>query len=182
MSTILKTIKADLKEAMLREIQVKKSKNLDLEKEVMIKMAETIKTVCRSIISMYPEIGIKPDKASDDDTIKLVKKYISMEKTRELYVQKILTESDVEGLTSKELDALVSKKIEELGDKLSSLKIVCAYKYLPVVPSDDVVITWIKENVDFSQFKNKMQAMKLIMNEFKGIDGNTAKKILMNNF
>ena len=44
--------------------------------------------------------------------------------------------------------------------------------------SDDDVKNWIKENIDFSQYKNKMQAMKPIMQHFKGIDGNKVKEIL----
>jgi hypothetical protein len=44
--------------------------------------------------------------------------------------------------------------------------------------SDDDVKNWIKENIDFSQYKNKMQAMKPIMQHFKDIDGNKVKEIL----
>lgn len=51
--------------------------------------------------------------------------------------------------------------------------------YLPQQASEDDIKSWITENVDFSQFGNKMQAMKPIMAHFgSGADGNTVKKIL----
>ncbi len=51
--------------------------------------------------------------------------------------------------------------------------------YLPVMASPDDIIAWIKENVDFSQFKNKMQAVGSVMKHFgKLADGNVVKDIL----
>lgn len=45
--------------------------------------------------------------------------------------------------------------------------------------SDDDIKNWIKENIDFSQYKNKMQAMKSIMNHFKdSVEGSHVKEIL----
>ena len=44
---------------------------------------------------------------------------------------------------------------------------------------EDDISAWIASNVDFSQFKNKMQAMKPIMAHFgAAADGNLVKKIL----
>jgi hypothetical protein len=38
---------------------------------------------------------------------------------------------------------------------------------------------WVEQNIDFAEFKNKMQAMGLIMKHFGATaDGNTVKKIL----
>ena len=40
---------------------------------------------------------------------------------------------------------------------------------------------WIKENIDFSQYKNSMQAMGIVMKHFgKLADGNIVKEILGN--
>ena len=51
--------------------------------------------------------------------------------------------------------------------------------YLPQMASEPEVRAWITENVDFSQYKNKMQAMKMIMTHFgSAVDGNAVKKIL----
>jgi len=51
--------------------------------------------------------------------------------------------------------------------------------YLPRQADVDEIRSWIGENIDFSQFKNKMQAMKPIMAHFGSrTDGNTVKEIL----
>ena len=175
MSELLKKIKVDLTNAMKREVEFRKKGEVD-------KQTVAQKEVSRAIISMFPEIGIKPDKATDSDVIRLLKKYINMEKTRQLYVDKHLTESDVTGINGAELNKLVSDKINELGEKLTSQKIEIAMSYLPKSLSEDELIQWIKDNVDFSQFKNKMQAMKIIMTAHEGLDGNITKQILLKHF
>ncbi len=51
--------------------------------------------------------------------------------------------------------------------------------YLPQSASEEQIAEWIKDNIDFSQFNNKMQAMKPIMAHFgAAADGNTVKKVL----
>lgn len=51
--------------------------------------------------------------------------------------------------------------------------------YLPQQASEEDIRNWIIENVDFSQFGNKMQAMKPIMAHFgSSADGNIVKSIL----
>lgn len=182
MSVILKKIKEDLKSAMLGEIKIRKEGPADgdfiVSQQSLLEKYICQKEVSRAIISMFPEIGTKPGKATDDDTIKLLKKYISMEKTRQLYIDKHITEKDVEGLNASQLNTLVISKFNELGEKLTSPKIQIAKQYLPGQASEEEVIAWIKENIDLSQFKNKMQAMKPIMNQFRGMDGNFIRKIL----
>lgn len=54
-----------------------------------------------------------------------------------------------------------------------------AESYLPRMASEEEVAAWIKANVDFSKFNNKMQAMKPIMAHFgAAVDGNLVKKVL----
>ena len=51
--------------------------------------------------------------------------------------------------------------------------------YLPQMATEDEIRSWISANIDFEQFKNKMQAMRPIMQHFgSSADGNTVKKIL----
>ncbi len=51
--------------------------------------------------------------------------------------------------------------------------------YLPQQASEEEIREWITANLDFSEFNNKMQAMKPIMAHFgSNADGNTVKKIL----
>lgn len=173
MSILLTSIKADLQDAMKAEIQCRRVGDSPPQ-EVLAR-----KDVPRAIISMFPELGKKPGDATDEDVIKLLKKFIGNEKTRQLYIDKHLTAEDVESLTASELSKLISKKIVELGDSLTSERIKVAEGYLPKAASKDEIISWIKENIDFSQYKNKMQAMGPIMKRFKSNDGNFVKEILM---
>ena len=88
---------------------------------------------------------------SDDEVIKNLKKLIKSEK--ELLQQK--------------------------GDTDNSPFIDVLARYLPQMVGEAELIAWIKENIDFSQFKNKMQAMGPIMKHFgANADGNTVKEIL----
>jgi uncharacterized protein len=169
-SKILSKIKEDLKAVMLKEMSDRKNDS---------EIDSTHKTVCRAIISMYPEIGVKPDKATDEDTIKLLKRYISMEKTRELYIQHHITESDIKGLNASQVDVLIKSKIDELGDNLTSPKIMIAKEYLPAQASEEEIKQWITENIDFSKYKNKIQAMSPLMKKFSGCDGNYIRQILL---
>ena len=51
--------------------------------------------------------------------------------------------------------------------------------YLPKMATREEVVDWIKENIDFSLFKNKMQAMGTIMKHFgKLADGKMVNVIL----
>lgn len=53
--------------------------------------------------------------------------------------------------------------------------------YLPQQATEEEVRAWIEENIDFTSFPNKMQAMKPIMNNFGStVDGNMVKKVLQN--
>jgi uncharacterized protein YqeY len=178
MSELLKKIKYDLTVAMKDEISLKKA-GMDDELEQDATGCIAQKEASRAIISMFPELGIKPNDATDDDTLKLLKKFIANEKERELYQQKFVTKEDIEGLTSSELKKFIGSKITELGDKLTSGKIEAAAKYLPKQSSEEEIYEWIKANVDFSKYKNKMQAMGLIMKQFSGNDGNFVKEILL---
>jgi uncharacterized protein YqeY len=54
-----------------------------------------------------------------------------------------------------------------------------AEAYLPKMAGEADIAAWIKANIDFSKFNNKMQAMKPIMAHFgAAVDGNLVKKVL----
>jgi hypothetical protein len=177
MSELLKKMKDDLKLAMKREVEYRKD---GTNSGPMYETCMAVKDVVRAIISMYPELGIKPDSATDDDTIKLLNKYITIEKTRELYLQKYLTEDMVKGLSASKLNILTKNTITDLGDKLTSMKIGFAKAYLPktAVASANEIHEWIKRNINWDDYKNKMQAMGPILKHFKGADGNVVRKII----
>ncbi len=51
--------------------------------------------------------------------------------------------------------------------------------YLPKMVSDEEIADFIRQNIDFSEFKNKMQAMGPIMKHFgETADGHAVKKVL----
>lgn len=177
MSQILKIIKDDLKIYMLKEVDLRLHGDTSSSKFVT---ASTYKTVARSIISMFPSLGIKPENATDEDVIKLIKKYINNTKESLLYVDKHITSKDVVGLSPVKIKQLVKKQLIELNDKLDCLEIKIAQSYLPTQASKEEIIIWIKENIDFTSFKNKMHAMKPIMIQFKGCNGNLIKNIIDN--
>ncbi len=54
-----------------------------------------------------------------------------------------------------------------------------AESYLPQMADEDRIRAWIRDNIDFSVYKNKMQAMGPIMKHFgDSADGATVKKVL----
>ena len=182
MSEILKRIKDDLKYAMKIEIEYRKKgvdEFLTAHPDVKDFYDKIIcqKTVSRAIISMFPEIGKKSNDITDDDIIKLLKKYISQEKERTIYELSYLKEKDVKGKSASEVKKLVNDTIQACGDELTSYTIQIATKYLPAQANEEEIIEYIK-SLDMTKFKNKMQAMGPIMKQFKGCDGNFVKAIV----
>lgn len=87
---------------------------------------------------------------ADDDVIQIIKKLIKAEK-------EVLAQSG--GQTNRFIEV--------------------SEAYLPQMASEEQISQWIAANIDFSQFKNKMQAMKPIMAHFgASADGNLVKKVL----
>jgi hypothetical protein len=176
MNKLLTTIKHDLKVAMKIEVNLRKE---GITSGSKFDNAVAHKTVSRAIISMIPELGMKPEDTKIADIYKLLKKYSGNEKERQLYVGKHITESDVDGISSSDLKKLVKNKIQELGNKLDTLVVIIADSYLPKGPSEEEIGHFIKDHLDLSIYKNKMQAMGPIMKAFPGCDGNFVKNILL---
>ena len=185
----MKALKKDLTLAMKSEIGVTKEylNNPDYDEiptEIASQLLDAInqKIVSRAIISMCPEIKKKPKDATDDDVIKLLKRYINTEKERELYMQRFLTEDDVQHLDYKQLKKLVKDTLIIYGDTVTSDVIKIAQSYLPEEVTDEKIKAWIRANIDFTTYKNKMQAMGPIMKEFQGSNGSRIKDILLKAF
>jgi len=181
MNKQLKWIKEDLVIAMKQEIEIKKNPadgDFIVSQQDSLDKAIAQKTVSRAIISMIPETGKKPNDTTEEDILKLVKKYAAHEKERSLYELSYLKREDVEGKSASEVKKIVKNKIQDLGDELTSYPIEIAKRYLPKAVSEDEITEFIS-TLDLTQFKNKLQAMGLIMKEFPGCDGNLAKKVLL---
>ena len=79
----------------------------------------------------------------------------------------------IQGLAKSERIVLEAKK-EESSEYLNILE-----TYLPKMAAREEIISWIKANIDFSEHKNKMQAMGTIMKHFgKQADGKVVNEIL----
>jgi uncharacterized protein len=88
---------------------------------------------------------------SDEDIIKIIKKLIKSER----------------------------EVLERSGAAQPNRFIEVAESYLPQLANETEIKAWIAANIDFSGYKNKMQAMRPIMQHFgANADGNMVKKIL----
>jgi uncharacterized protein YqeY len=110
---------------------------------------EEKKSILRVIMG---EFGRQAQKEiSDDDILKIIKKLIKSEK----------------------------EVLARTGAGETNRFVEVAQGYLPEAAGEDEIRDWITANIDFSQFKNKMQAMGPIMKHFgDAADGNLVKKVL----
>ena len=101
----------------------------------------------------------------------------SGKKTTRLKTNEEITNDDIVGIIqglAKSERIVLEAKNEESSKYLDILEF-----YLPKMATRQEIIAWIKENVDFSEYKNKMQAMGTIMKHFgKQADGKMVNEIL----
>ncbi len=91
--------------------------------------------------------------------------------------EKELSDEQVIGIIKKLIKS--EKELLAASGKDSSDYLTIMEAYLPQQVSEEEIRAWITENIDFSAFKNKMQAMRPIMTHFgSSADGNSVKKIL----
>ncbi|MBN1930205.1 MAG: GatB/YqeY domain-containing protein [Desulfobacterales bacterium] len=110
---------------------------------------EPKKETLRVIIGEFGRLDKK--ELSDEEVIKVLKKLIKSEK----------------------------ELLEKKGETEDSEFIKIIENYVPKTASEQEIVAWINQNIDFSKFKNKMQAMSSIMKHFGSLaDGNEVKKIL----
>jgi len=91
---------------------------------------------------------------------------------------KDLTEAEVVKIIKKMIKS-EQDSLEQSGGASASRYLQILESYLPQRASDDEIRLWITENIDFSQYKNKMQAMRDIMAHFgESADGSRVREIL----
>ena len=75
-----------------------------------------------------------------------------------------------------------SEEVIRLGNgSMEEFNLISLIKeYLPIEASQDEIKKWISDNIDFSQYKNKMQAMSAIVEHF-GVksNGNVIRGVLL---
>jgi uncharacterized protein YqeY len=110
---------------------------------------ENKKNTLRVVLGEFGRLDKK--ELSDDEAVKILKKLIKSEK----------------------------EVLEQKGEAENSAFIEIVGSYLPKMAAEEEISAWIRQNVDFSQFKNKMQAMGVIMKHFgAAADGSVVKEIL----
>ncbi len=135
----------------------------DLKHAMLNKDIEARSTI-RQIMAEFPKLTVPI-------TLESGKKTTRPKKSEEITNDDII--GIIQGLTKSERVVLEAKK-EEASEYLNILG-----SYLPKMATREEIITWIKENIDFSEYKNKMQAMGVIMKHFgKQADGKLVSTIL----
>ncbi|MEJ2655891.1 MAG: GatB/YqeY domain-containing protein [Desulfobacterales bacterium] len=110
---------------------------------------ENKKDALRVILGEFGRLDKK--ELSDDEVVKILKKLIKSEK----------------------------EVLEQKGEAEDSAFIEIVESYLPQMAAEEEISAWIRQNVDFSQFKNKIQAMGIIMKHFGATaDGSVVREIL----
>ncbi len=116
-------------------------------------------------------IAMKAKDESRKDTIRVILGEFARSDKKEF------TDEEVIGVLKKLLKSemeMLDRKGESVSDFIGVIE-----GYLPRKASRVEVVAWIEDNVDFTQYKNKMQAMGPIMKHFGAMaDGNEIKRIL----
>lgn len=133
-------------------------------KTAMLTKNPTARDAMRQIMAEFPKLTVPL-------TLESGKKSTRLKKPEEI------TNDDVIGI----INGLVKSEqtILEARQEASSPYLEILQLYLPTLASREEIEAWVNENVDFSQFKNKMQAMGIIMKHFgKTADGKQVNQIL----
>jgi uncharacterized protein YqeY len=148
-----------------QEMQVSLLEKIRADLKIALRNKDSeVKDALRLIMAEFPKLTVPI-------TLESGKKTTRLKKPEEITNDEII--GIVRGLVKSEKTVLEAKK-EETSEYLQTLE-----AYLPRMASREEIVEWITENVDFSQFKNKMQAMGTIMKHFgKMADGGTVKDIL----
>ncbi len=74
------------------------------------------------------------------------------------------------------------KVVLETQNKATSNYLNMLEGYLPQMATREEITAWIEQNIDFSKYNNRMQAIGIVMKHFgKLADGGLVKKILLAN-
>lgn len=135
----------------------------DLKQSMLSKDVEA-RSAIRQIMAEFPKLTVPI-------TLESGKKSTRLKTNEEITNDDII--GIIQGLAKSERIVLEAKK-EDSSEYLSILE-----TYLPKMASREEIIAWITDNIDFTEFKNKMQAMGSIMKHFgKQADGKMVNEIL----
>ena len=133
-------------------------------KTAMLNKDPEARNAMRLIMAEFPKLTVPL-------TLESGKKSTRLKKPEEITNDDII--GIINGLVKSEQTVLEAKK------EASSKYLEILQSYLPKMVSREEILAWITENIDFSQYKNKMQAMGTIMKHFgKTADGKMVNQIL----
>jgi len=133
-------------------------------KTAMLSKNQEARNAMRQVMAEFPKLTVPL-------TLESGKKSTRLKKPEEITNDDII--GIINGLVKSEQTVLEAKK-EATSQYLEILQL-----YLPGMVSREEIAAWIGENIDFSQFKNKMQAMGIIMKHFgKTADGKLVNQML----
>ncbi len=133
-------------------------------KTAMLKKDQDARNAMRQIMAEFPKLTVPI-------TLESGKKSTRLKKPEEITNDDII--GIINSLVKSELTVLEAKK------ETSSAYLNILRSYLPRMADREEITAWIAGNIDFSQYKNKMQAMGAIMKHFgKTADGKLVNQIL----
>ncbi len=133
-------------------------------KHSMLNKDVQARSAIRQIMAEFPKLTVPI-------TLESGKKTTRPKKSEEISNDDII--GIIQGLVKSERIVLEAKN-EESSEYLTMLE-----SYLPEATTREEIIAWIKENIDFSEYQNKMQAIGPIMKHFgKQADGKMVNLIL----
>ena len=133
-------------------------------KTAMLNKNQEARNAMRLIMAEFPKLTVPL-------TLESGKKSTRLKKPEEI------SNDDISGI----INGLVKSEqtVLEIKKEVTSQYLEILQLYLPKRVSREEILAWIKENIDFSQYKNKMQAMGIIMKHFgKTADGKQVNQIL----
>ena len=135
----------------------------DLKKAMLSKDLE-VRNTMRLIMAEFPKLTVPI-------TLESGKKTTRLKKPEEITNDDIL--GIIRGLVKSEKTVLEATR-QETSEYLTILQ-----SYLPKMADREEIVAWIKDNIDFSQYKSRMQAIAAVMKHFgKLADGKQVKQIL----
>jgi hypothetical protein len=133
-------------------------------KQAMLKNDPEVRNTMRLIMAEFPKLTVPL-------TLESGKKSSRLKKPEEISDDDIL--GIINGLVKSEQIMLEAKK------QATSKYMEILQSYLPRLAAREEIEAWIRENIDFADYKNKMQAMGTIMKHFgKTADGKQVNQIL----
>ena len=135
----------------------------DLKKSMLSKDTE-VRNTMRLIMAEFPKLTVPL-------TLQSGKKTTRVKKPEEITDEDII--GIIKGLVKSELTVL------EATGKETSEYLQILHAYLPKMADREEIIAWIKDNIDFAQYKSRMQAIGPVMKHFgKLADGKQVNQIL----